>query len=123
MPRIWRFRCFGLLVRLWRRNAFVRLILPLPVFLKRLAAPRWLLSFGMTPFQNFKLQTSNFERRTCSTRRTCRTRRTRLSLLPHPGPRRQDRVQLVAFFLRLGFDHANLAQVGDQPFENPPADL
>ena len=32
-------------------------------------------------------------------------------------------MQLIAFLLRLGFDDAELAEVGDEPLENPSADL
>src|SRR5579872_2025018 len=34
-------------VRMWRIFDWPRLNLPVPVFLKRLAAPRWVLSLGM----------------------------------------------------------------------------
>ena len=40
VPRAWRFRRVGLLVRMWRLNAFPRRNFPLAVFLKRFAAPR-----------------------------------------------------------------------------------
>src|SRR6187397_1369709 len=46
VPRAWRFRRVGLLVRMWRLNALPRRNFPLAVFLKRFAAPRWLLIFG-----------------------------------------------------------------------------
>ena len=32
---------------MWRKNAFCRLIFPVPVFLKRLAAPLCVFNFGM----------------------------------------------------------------------------
>src|SRR5689334_19046116 len=47
VPRIWRLDLVVLLVRMWRLNAFARMILPVPVFLKRFAAPRCVFSFGM----------------------------------------------------------------------------
>src|ERR1700684_1487583 len=34
-------------VRIWRIFVWPRLNLPVPVFLKRLAAPEWVLSFGI----------------------------------------------------------------------------
>src|SRR5579872_703475 len=43
-----RFRLRVFFVRMWRANECPRTILPPPVFLKRLAAPRWVFSFGMT---------------------------------------------------------------------------
>ena len=46
-PRSPRFRLRDLLVRMWRLNALLRMNLPVPVFLKRLAAPRCVFSFGM----------------------------------------------------------------------------
>src|SRR5256885_712020 len=44
---IWRLRLAGLEVRMWREKARPRLILPPAVFLKRLAAPLWVFSFGI----------------------------------------------------------------------------
>src|SRR6516165_5526567 len=43
----WRLRLASLEVRMWRLNACPRLNLPVPVFLKRLAAPLCVLSFGI----------------------------------------------------------------------------
>ncbi len=37
-------------VRMWRLNACPRLILPVPVFLKRFAAPLCVFSFGIASF-------------------------------------------------------------------------
>src|SRR6478672_12468237 len=48
VPRSPRFRLVVLLLRMWRLNALPRRNLPLLVFLKRLAAPRWVLSFGIS---------------------------------------------------------------------------
>src|SRR3954470_17594678 len=39
-------------VRIWRMNACPRFTRPLAVFLKRLAAPLWVFSFGIVPLQN-----------------------------------------------------------------------
>src|SRR5688572_13591548 len=47
VPRACRFDFVVLLVRMWRLKALARTILPVPVFLKRLAAPRCVFSFGM----------------------------------------------------------------------------
>src|SRR5512146_1891992 len=44
---IWRFRLVSLEVRMWRWKARPRLTLPVPVFLKRLAAPECVFSFGI----------------------------------------------------------------------------
>src|ERR1035437_4458338 len=38
-------------VRMWRRNALCRFIFPVPVFLKRLAAPLCVFSFGISSSQ------------------------------------------------------------------------
>src|SRR5208282_4589167 len=38
-------------VRMWRRNALCRLIFPVPVFLKRLAAPLCVFSLGISSSQ------------------------------------------------------------------------
>src|SRR5215471_10702657 len=47
VPRMWRFDLVVLLVRIWRLNAFARMILPVPVFLKRFAAPRCVFNLGI----------------------------------------------------------------------------
>src|SRR6187401_1276256 len=49
VPFSLRFRLRSLLVRMCALNALPRLNFPVAVFLKRLAAPRWLFSFGMIP--------------------------------------------------------------------------
>jgi len=46
----WRLRFVVFEVRMWRLNACPRLNLPVPVFLKRLAAPLCVLSFGIAVF-------------------------------------------------------------------------
>ena len=45
------------------------------------------------------------------------------AFLSHSRPWRENRVKLVAFLLRLGLDDADVAQVCNQPLENPTADL
>src|SRR5437868_3987773 len=45
--RSWRLFLRVLLVRMWRRNARLRFTRPLPVTLKRLAAPRLVFLFGI----------------------------------------------------------------------------
>ena len=45
LPRAWRFDFVVLLVRMWRLNAAPRTTLPVPVFLNRFAAPRWVFNF------------------------------------------------------------------------------
>jgi hypothetical protein len=47
---MWRFRFVVLLVRMWRLNAEPRKNLPEAVFLKRLAAPRWVFNFGISNY-------------------------------------------------------------------------
>src|SRR5271167_4630133 len=44
----WRLRLVVFEVRIWRLKACPRLNLPVAVFLKRFAAPLWVLSFGIT---------------------------------------------------------------------------
>jgi len=46
----WRLRLDSFEVKMWRLNACPRLNLPVPVFLKRLAAPLCVFSLGMTVF-------------------------------------------------------------------------
>jgi hypothetical protein len=46
----WRLRFVPLEVRMWRLNACPRLILPVPVFLKRLAAPLCVFNLGIAVF-------------------------------------------------------------------------
>ena len=46
-----RFRERDLEVKMWRAKACRRLILPVPVFLNRLAAPLWVFSFGINLFR------------------------------------------------------------------------
>src|SRR5579871_4180383 len=46
---------FALEVRIWRMNACPRLTRPVPVFLKRLAAPLWVFSFGIVPLQTVEI--------------------------------------------------------------------
>src|SRR5690242_6027177 len=49
---------FALEVRIWRMNACPRFTRPLAVFLKRLAAPLWILSFGIVPLQTIQSPSS-----------------------------------------------------------------
>ena len=46
----WRLRLVALEVRMWRLKACPRLNLPVPVFLKRFAAPLCVFSLGMAVF-------------------------------------------------------------------------
>src|SRR6185437_1025579 len=50
-----RFVFFVLDVRIWRMNACPRFTRPLAVFLKRFAAPLWVLSFGIVPLQTAEI--------------------------------------------------------------------
>ncbi len=45
--RKWRFCFFVLLLAMWRRLAWLRLILPVAVTLKRFLAPEWVFIFGI----------------------------------------------------------------------------
>jgi hypothetical protein len=45
---------------MWRKNAFDRFTFPVPVFLKRLAAPLCVFSFGMISILAFGTQPSAF---------------------------------------------------------------
>src|SRR5262249_25184117 len=102
VPFNFRLRLRSLLVRMCALNALPRLNLPVAVFLKRLAAPRWLLRLGMF-LRSFAV-----------------LRGVRLlgsDLL------RQDRVHLVAFLARRRFDDGSVAQILDQPLQDPPPDL
>jgi hypothetical protein len=55
LPRICRFDFVVLLVRMWRLNALARMIFPVPVFLKRLAAPRCVFNLGILGLSRFSL--------------------------------------------------------------------
>src|SRR6186713_91580 len=97
---------------MWRLNALALTILPVPVFLKRLAAPRCVFSFGISiPLLFF----------------ACRGAVAAIRL----GPRRalaaralaQDDVHLVAFLSRRRFGQCDFGQFPQQPLENAPPDL
>src|SRR5687768_4973174 len=115
-PRIWRLLLVVLLVRMWRLNAFDLMNFPVAVFLKRLAAPRWLFNFGIVFSHSLRRHISR-----------CAwywrpAFRDRLGLLDS-GPRRQNRVHLVAFLQRHRFDHHQVAQLTGQPLEDATPDL
>src|SRR3954453_8520198 len=111
-----RLRLRSLLVRMCALNALPRLNLPVAVFLKRLAAPRWVLSFGMILRV---LRGPSYS----STRLLGRFGlRLRGRFLP-AGFLRQDRVHLVAFLPRHVLRHGHLRQIVDQPLQDPAADL
>src|SRR6185436_10957640 len=102
VPFSLRLRLRSLLVRMCALNALPRLNLPVAVFLKRLAAPRWLFSLGMF------LRSFVFLRR--------------LRLL-RPGLLRQDRVHLVAFLARRRLRDGDIGQLADQPLQDAPPNL
>src|SRR5262249_31526942 len=102
VPFNFRLRLRSLLVRMCALNALPRLNLPVAVFLKRLAAPRWLLSLGMF------LRSFAFLRG--------------LRLFG-PGLLCQDRVHLVAFLARRRFGDGDVSELVNQPFEDPAPDL
>src|SRR5215469_12183190 len=60
----WRLRLVFFEVRMWRLKACPRLNLPVPVFLKRFAAPLCVFSFGMAVFlfYNIRLMSCHPER-------------------------------------------------------------
>src|SRR6185436_2537264 len=102
VPFSLRLRLRSLLVRMCALNALPRLNLPVAVFLKRLAAPRWLFSLGMF-LRSFVLLRG-------------------LRLL-RPGLLREDRVHLVAFLARRRLGDGHLGQLSDQPLQDAAADL
>src|SRR5215471_1198213 len=106
VPFSLRLRLRSLLVRMCALNAFPRLNLPDAVFLKRLAAPRWLFNFGMM----FLLSFGHFGFR-------LRGRLLAADLL------RQDRVHLVAFLARRGLGDREVGELADQPLQDAAADL
>src|SRR3954471_9731795 len=105
-----RLRLRDLLVRMWALNALPRLNFPVPVFLKRLAAPRWLFSFGI-PWSPSLRSFDTFDLR------RLRHRLFAADLL------RQDGVHLVAFLPRHVFRCRDVRQIINQPLEDAPADL
>src|SRR5262252_6895971 len=88
VPFNFRFRLRSLLVRMCALNALPRLNFPVAVFLKRLAAPRWLFNLGMF------LRSFAFLRPLETLRAFCFLRGLRLL---RSGLLREDRVHLVAF--------------------------
>src|SRR5215471_16865162 len=98
VPFSFRFRLRSLLVRMCALKALPRLNLPVAVFLKRLAAPRWLFSLGM------------FLRSFAFLRGFAVLRGRGLRLLG-PGLLRQDRVHLVAFLPRHRFRHRQFRKI------------
>src|SRR5262245_31122693 len=91
---------------MWALNALPRLNLPVAVFLKRLAAPLWLLSLGMFLRSFAFLRGLRFPGGPLG-----------------PGLLRQDGVHLIAFLARRRFGDGHLAELVDQPLEDPAADL
>src|SRR5215204_4128265 len=94
---------------MWRLNALARTILPVPVFLKRLAAPRCVFSFGMCllvcclwPAGRVRL---GFRRALTS------------------GSLGQDDVHLIALLTRHRLGQRDVGQFGHQALENAPSDL
>src|SRR5690606_36238461 len=81
-----------------------------PVFLNRLAAPRWVFSFGMVSSFFFRIVLALLRLR-------------RRGRLLHARPGREDRVQLIAFLVRHGFRHRNVLQLADEPFQDPQPDF
>src|SRR5262252_7039329 len=140
-----RLRLFFFEVRMWRRNALLRFTLPVPVFLKRLAAPLCVFSFGIRP----RLLVLNFWRLAnpdkrhpsrpmlraesgwlradflrclraalCGGRRWLR-RRCRLWFRSRSiFLRRQNQVQRISFLARAELHHSLLLNVFDQPLQN-----
>src|SRR4051812_2241475 len=98
---------------MWRLKALPRRNLPLLVFLKRLAAPRWVFSFGMMSF--FRSTAAAAAPLEPSVLPVVPCRRPRLAA--------QNRVHLVAFKSRHRFRDGNLSQFLDEPFEDATANL
>src|SRR6185369_1414428 len=108
VPRLWRLVFVVLLVRMWRLKALARTILPVPVFLKRLAAPRCVFSFGISLL--FCLGSGG--------RVWLRFRRALAS-----SSLGQDDVHLIAFLTWHRLSQGDVRQLGHQFLENAPADL
>src|SRR5688572_10160205 len=107
---------------MWRLNALARRNLPFAVFLKRFAAPRWVLILGMVCVSSYSSnRTSASVRSTLLTFDFCLLTSHFLSVFL--SLRRQDRVELVAFLLRLDLHRADLGQLVDEPLEDAPPDL
>src|SRR5947209_18962379 len=91
-----RLRLVGLEVRMWRAKACPRLILPVPVLRKRLAAPLWVFILGISMFLvsgfSFLDTASSFSRKPEPPTRTA---------LRFLGG--QNRVQGIAFLARAEF--------------------
>src|SRR5262245_17129457 len=104
-------------------NALLRTNLPVPVFLNRLAAPRCVFNLGMMLYfyllpSTFYLLPSAFLLLAFFFRLFALRRwPLRASFL------RQDRVHLVAFLSRRGFGRRYVAEIVDQPFEDPAPDF
>src|SRR6266545_673860 len=123
VPRLWRFDLVSLLVRMWRLKALPLTILPVPVFLKRLAAPRWVFSFGICSIWRVRKDPPSTtvllffrDRFRHGFLRPLRRRLASRALA-------QDDVHLVAFLPRRRLGNGDVGQFLDQSLENAPADL
>src|SRR4029453_16645949 len=126
-----RFDFVVLPVRMWRLNADARMILPVPVFLKRLAAPRWLLILGIAlslvsgPLSFFSLSLGwllFFRRRRCLSGRFLRLR---LGLRRILATRTlaQDHVHLVSFLARHRLGNRQITEIGNQSLQDAAPDF
>src|SRR5271169_2233452 len=113
----WRLRLVGLEVRMWRTNACPRLIFPVAVFLKRLAAPECVFSLGMLSLSvsSFEFQVSRIQ---CS-----KLENWQLETVFSRFLRRQDGVERIALHARPELDDPLVADVLDQPFEDLPSQV
>src|SRR5882762_9402931 len=119
VPRMCRFDFVVLPVRMWRLNALARMIFPVPVFLKRLAAPLCVFNFGISP-------SGRSERTRPPLLFGDRFRYGFLRTLRRGLPSRalaQDDVHLIAFLPRRRFGNRHVSQLANQPLQDAAADL
>src|SRR4030095_11029279 len=97
---------------MWRLKALALTILPVPVFLKRLAAPRCVFSFGISLVSLRFFSRGRVAAVSLGTRRALATRELT-----------QDDVHLIAFLPRRCFRERHFTQFSDQPLEDPAPNL
>ena len=102
---------------MWRLNALVRVNLPVAVFLKRLAAPRGLFSFGIVVrlFSSVLCFAFVFVFVLLGLLRCHPLRRAGLG--------RENRVQLIAFLSRRRLDHRDVVHFVHQAIQNAASDF
>src|SRR5687767_10358162 len=116
-----RFRLDDLLVRMCCLNALLRTNLPPAVFLKRFAAPRCVLSFGISVALGFHgpAEAGHYVLFFCFYRR----RLARRCAASACGLLRQDGVHLIAFLARHRLGNRDIGQLIAETLENAPPDF